>query len=253
MIRSIIVCEREGESRGRLTRLLESWDFNVVEAGSETDAIQVLGNTTPGLVLVDAEISDSAGAAFVKAVRDLPATREIPIVILQSGQSDGIPEALASYSIDTTLQAAVKVEELRDVVTRAFPEAMAAACERPLFLVIDPNGTQRRIMRSALQRERCRALVCQSGDDAKTMIGDETIAGIIADLGGEERNATKILSPLSELADKDTPIIAVSAVVDLECVRQLFACGVRDILIKPIESERLGIAISNVLEVAACE
>ena len=98
--------------RYTVSRFLEERGFTVESATNGTEALQYLGKNQPDLIVTDMLMPKVTGSALITALKERPATREIPIVILagKTTSSDGPQETRADYIIykDIDIEAQLK-------------------------------------------------------------------------------------------------------------------------------------------------
>lgn len=112
---SVLLVDDDPALRELVARGLRQAGASVVEAGSVTEALD-LADATPDLVLLDLDLPDGSGLDVTRALRDLPATRLTPIVMLTSSDDAG--------DIDAAYAAGVNGYAVKPV---GFPELTALA------------------------------------------------------------------------------------------------------------------------------
>ncbi len=68
--------------------LLRRQGYNVLKASSPQMALQLLGTTTPDLILLDYMMPDINGIELCERIRAIPALREVSIVMLSAVDND---------------------------------------------------------------------------------------------------------------------------------------------------------------------
>lgn len=86
--------------RHTICRFLEERGFAVESASNGMEALEVLKRVRPGLVITDMQMPAMGGSELISALKDKPATADIPIVIL-TGRSSGFDssEKRAEFTI----------------------------------------------------------------------------------------------------------------------------------------------------------
>jgi two-component system chemotaxis response regulator CheY len=67
---------------------LKNAGFNVLEAGDGLEGLAVLKNNVPDVIISDVNMPNMNGMEFVKAVRDIPAFKFTPILMLTTENTD---------------------------------------------------------------------------------------------------------------------------------------------------------------------
>jgi len=80
--RIILVVDDEEDILALLEKKLTEKDFRVFTASRGQDAIEKAKSLQPSLILMDIVLPDIAGPEAVKAIKEDPATRHIPVIFL---------------------------------------------------------------------------------------------------------------------------------------------------------------------------
>lgn len=89
MVRTILLVEDEIAIREMIRFALEQSDFICEEAESAQDALQVLANMRPDLILLDWMLPETSGIELARRLRREEAYRDIPIIMLTArGEED---------------------------------------------------------------------------------------------------------------------------------------------------------------------
>lgn len=84
----LLVVDDDAASRGALVRALEAAGFSVDAVGSGAAALAFLGRNTPRLVLLDLIMPAPDGYTVLRALRADDRTREVPVLVITSIDSD---------------------------------------------------------------------------------------------------------------------------------------------------------------------
>lgn len=112
----VLVVDDSLTMRKVLSRVLEREDYEVVTANDGVDAIQVLQEITPDIILTDIEMPRMDGFEFSRYVRDNPATAKIPLVVISSRTADKHRNVAKEIGVDAFLGKPVQDEELVEQV-----------------------------------------------------------------------------------------------------------------------------------------
>ena len=82
MTHKILVVEDDEDNRILLTRILEAQGYNVCEAGDGGEAIRIVSEEVPDLVLMDMGLPSVSGFEATRRIKEDPDFRKIPIVAL---------------------------------------------------------------------------------------------------------------------------------------------------------------------------
>jgi CheY-like chemotaxis protein len=103
MSRNVLVVDDSMLIRHTVCRYLESIGYEVEAATNGQEALDLLqdGDYHPDLIVTDMQMPKVTGSQLITALKDRPATRGIPIVVLagKRASSDGPEETRADYTI----------------------------------------------------------------------------------------------------------------------------------------------------------
>lgn len=114
MSRNVLVVDDSMLIRHTVCRYLEGIGYAVEAATNGQEALDLLqdGEYHPDLIVTDMQMPKVTGSELITALKDRPATREIPIVVLagKKASSDGPEETRANYTIykDIDIEAQLK-------------------------------------------------------------------------------------------------------------------------------------------------
>ena len=123
------------------------------------------------------------------------------------------------------------------------------------ILIADDDPVQRRILENAINKMGYRALTCEDGESALSLLQDtqgSKIDLLVLDLVMPELDGMGVLSALSE-RQIDMPVIVQTSQGGIETVVGAIRAGAVDFCVKPVSMERLKISIQNALKVGAME
>ena len=97
----ILVVDDEPRHRASIRETLEATGYVVVEADSGPAALALLAELEPALVLLDAVLPESDGIELCRVLRERPATRHLPLVVmLDDGDEAAVHRAFALGASD---------------------------------------------------------------------------------------------------------------------------------------------------------
>jgi two-component system, cell cycle response regulator DivK len=122
MKRLILLIEDNEQNRYLATFLLESRDCVVVEAEDGRLGIELALKQKFDLILLDIQLPIMDGYKVAKALRDKPATRNIPIVAVTSYAMMGDREKALAAGCDGYLEKPINPETFFSEIERFFPK-----------------------------------------------------------------------------------------------------------------------------------
>ncbi len=79
---TILIVEDDPAIRMMLNRFLLGKNFSVKEAADGEQALSILGNINPDLIVLDWMLPDLSGPQIIKKIRKNPVQQDIPIIML---------------------------------------------------------------------------------------------------------------------------------------------------------------------------
>lgn len=116
MSKRIVVADDDDDIRGLIVFTLERRGYDVIEARNGGEALALVREHAPALVVLDVMMPELTGPEVATAIRRSDANADVPIVMLSAkGQTYEIDEGLASGA-DRYLVKPFAPRELADVV-----------------------------------------------------------------------------------------------------------------------------------------
>ena len=80
----VLVADDEQDMRALLTKLLSKGGHDVIQAKDGKGALELAINHQPDVILLDVSMPAMGGLEVLKKLRELPATRAIPVIFLSA-------------------------------------------------------------------------------------------------------------------------------------------------------------------------
>jgi chemosensory pili system protein ChpA (sensor histidine kinase/response regulator) len=119
---SILVVDDELAFCTVVCEILEMFGYRAHKATSVRQALGLLENLVPDLILTDIMMPDIDGLALLKRVRECPALANIPTVVISAMGSDRDLIAAERAGASAFLVKPFSAEELRQTIARFIPE-----------------------------------------------------------------------------------------------------------------------------------
>ena len=124
MKRTILLIEDNEQNRYLVTFLLESRGCVIVEAADGRSGIELAVKQKFDLILLDIQLPVMDGYQVARALRDSPATRNIPIVAVTSYAMMGDREKALSAGCDGYIEKPINPETFISEIERFLPLAL---------------------------------------------------------------------------------------------------------------------------------
>lgn len=116
---TILVVEDEASLRETVREVLEDEGYSVAEASNGQEALDYLrGNPAPCLVLLDLMMPVMSGFDFLKAVKDDPELKTLPVLIVSAAAKEKVDEALHTSAAVGVLPKPVQLKLLLKAIER---------------------------------------------------------------------------------------------------------------------------------------
>jgi two-component system cell cycle response regulator DivK len=115
---TILYVEDNLDNRTLVRRILLSEDYNLIEAVNAVDALRVLENTKPDLILMDINMPDMDGYTLTSKIKTIPGFERIPILALTANVMRGDKEKTLEAGCDGYIQKPLDIDQLIREVER---------------------------------------------------------------------------------------------------------------------------------------
>jgi DNA-binding NtrC family response regulator len=115
--KTVLVVDDEAPIRGVLNRMLQEWGYRVKEAGSATEALEVMLAQPASIILIDLVMPGHDGFWLMERIRENWPTTPI-VVITGAGELDAMEKSRREGAIDYVLKPFER-ELLRQALSRA--------------------------------------------------------------------------------------------------------------------------------------
>ena len=115
---TILYVEDNVDNRTLVRRILLSEDYDLIEAVNAVDALRVLENTKPDLILMDINMPDMDGYTLTSKIKAIPGFERIPILALTANVMRGDKEKTLEAGCDGYIQKPLDIDQLIREVER---------------------------------------------------------------------------------------------------------------------------------------
>ena len=268
-----LVVDDNDTNRRFLARLLSRWGITVVEAHAADRALHVLHveRRRCDFALLDFHMPNVDGLQLARAIRDEPATRELPLVLLTSSLGREQRSEVDTYRFEAVFQKPVRQSALLRVLLGLYRPPMQTICpshpttsaaqpsearRSALILIAEDNATNQTLARRMIEKLGHRADVVGSGREALEAL--ERIEYDLVLMDGQMPNmdgyaATLELRLREQATARHVPVIALTAnAIEGERERCL-SVGMDDYLSKPVKHVDLAAKLDRWLPRASQE
>jgi two-component system cell cycle response regulator DivK len=115
---TILYVEDNLDNRVLVRRILLSEDYELLEAVDAEDALRVLQNTRPDLILMDINMPDMDGYTLTSRIKTMPGFERVPILAITANVMRGDKEKTLEAGCDGYIQKPLDIDQLVREVER---------------------------------------------------------------------------------------------------------------------------------------
>lgn len=115
-LKSVLYVEDNFENRVLVRRLLQYQGLNVMEAETAQQAIHLLSEKRPDLILLDINLPEMDGYSLTQIIKAMPVMEGVPIVALTANVMRGDRERTLSAGCDGYIEKPIDVDHFIDQI-----------------------------------------------------------------------------------------------------------------------------------------
>lgn len=115
---TILYVEDNVDNRTLVRRILMAEGYTLLEAVNATQALEILDNTQPDLILMDINMPDMDGYSLTEQIKGTPGLESIPIVALTANVMRGDRERSLEAGCDGYIQKPIDIDMLSEQIER---------------------------------------------------------------------------------------------------------------------------------------
>ena len=115
---TILYVEDNPDNRMLVRRILLSEDYELIEAQSAAQALDLLKDAHPDLILMDINMPDMDGYTLTSRIKSMPGFERVPIIALTANVMRGDKEKTLEAGCDGYIQKPLDIDQLLREVER---------------------------------------------------------------------------------------------------------------------------------------
>ena len=115
---TILYVEDNPDNRMLVRRILLSEDYGLLEAQNAAQALEVLKDAHPDLILMDINMPDMDGYTLTSRIKTMPGFERVPIIALTANVMRGDKEKTLEAGCDGYIQKPLDIDQLLREVER---------------------------------------------------------------------------------------------------------------------------------------
>ena len=115
--KKVLIIEDEPDMRGILVSMVESADYQVIEAKDGQQGLDLAVKKEPDIILLDIMLPKLNGFEVLDKLRYNPTTQDIPVIILSNlGQEKEVVKGKALGAVDYLIKADIHLTEILEKI-----------------------------------------------------------------------------------------------------------------------------------------
>lgn len=114
----VLIVEQDDESRCMLRTLLEMWNYRVLEAKNDEEAVCLVRENCPNLILIDITLQYMNTLASLRRLRRIAQCGETPIIFLSGHAQPALRDLALAFGANDLLVKPVDYDLLRKTLRR---------------------------------------------------------------------------------------------------------------------------------------
>jgi PAS domain S-box-containing protein len=257
--RRLLVVDDNETNRSILAVHTKRWGMDVVACASGEEALHLLqGGEKFDVAVIDMVMPGMDGLELSEALREIPQSRKMPVILLSSGGMDEIDPARRQVgyfsSIPKPWKSSVLQRELLRMLGPEIPEIapplvvepqrvleQGAAADLPAkILVVDDNPTNRQVVVTVLQALGYQPDIAENGQKGIEMAEVGGYDLILLDVQMPDIDGWTVARHLRQyVRNKRLAIVAITAGVTPDDRQRCFEAGMDDFVMKPFKISTL--------------
>jgi DNA-binding response OmpR family regulator len=230
------------------TPILEEAGYQVVHAYDGDQALAMLDETRPDLVITDVEMPGRDGYQVCAEIKGAPETSHLPVMICSSlGEATDLERGF-DVGADDYLVKPVVAEDLLSRVRGLLAEVSLSGRER--LLVVDDSPAIRHLVGDSLTRQGFEVTTAQDGKDGleRALAAERAFDMVITDYDMPRMTGFELVHALKrEARTRDLPILMLTARDSRRDRAQMRAAGLTAYLVKPFSADKCVAMVERML------
>ncbi len=236
--------------QGIFSHVLTGLDFEVDIASNSFEALEYIKSNTFNLIFLAMHLPDSDGSILCAKLRALPQTMNIPIVMLNSDETNTQSQkALVSGATEVFQKSELK--ELSTYLDHFITHANNEQIVYGRILYIEDQVSVAQETQSLLEKEGYSVKHFTNADDAFHELQASHYDLILTDIMLEgKKTGYTFIRDIKNLPGRysDIPVLAISGINDIQRKIELLNSGASDYIQKPVLDEELLARVRNLVK-----
>jgi CheY-like chemotaxis protein/nitrogen-specific signal transduction histidine kinase len=265
----VLLVDGKTKDREFLKEILRGFGMEPVCAGNANDGIwELVGARDAGvafpLVIVDSELPDKDGFAFVREVREFNDLPKTMILMLATKSESGTEEACKGLGLSAVLSKPIKEWELLQAIQATLAQreqeggddslitsqSLQQTTSRFNVLLAEDNLVNQKLTARMLERKGHTVTIVPTGIQALEALEHQRFDVVLMDLEMPEMNgieATRAIRDRERISGGHIPIIAITAHAMKGHMERCLQSGMDGYISKPMRAEELYVKMEKIV------
>jgi two-component system cell cycle response regulator DivK len=118
--RKILYIEDNFDNRLLVRRLLQASGYDFLEAENAFQALDILAENNPNMILMDINMPDMDGYALTQKIKGMPQYKDVPVIAITANVMRGDKERTLQAGCDGYIEKPIDVDQFLDQIDRFF-------------------------------------------------------------------------------------------------------------------------------------
>jgi CheY-like chemotaxis protein len=116
--KNVMVVEDNEKNRKLMRVVLKAKGYNVIEAATGEEALNILRNQKPDIILMDIQLPGIDGITLIKQIKETTALKDTPIIAVTAYAMKGDEEKIMEAGCDAYVSKPINTQELPLIVEK---------------------------------------------------------------------------------------------------------------------------------------
>ncbi|RKH62166.1 ATP-binding protein [Corallococcus llansteffanensis] len=198
---NVLLVTADQDLSALLRGLLSHEGYRVVRAATLAEAVQAVDHALPDALVVDTQMPEGHVLDWLRRLRELPRTRELPVLALSGRSTEGAAGVGTPLLVDWLPR---PVDETRLLKTLRYAMRQPGQAR---VLVVDDDATTRRVLCAQFERLGALCIEAADGESAVALARDTPPDLIVLDVGLPRLDGFEVVDILRQGKGRATPLI----------------------------------------------
>ena len=242
----ILIVDDSAVVRKSLIKLLEEAGAEVTAAEDGEQGLEIALSQSFDLIITDVEMPKLGGYALCLKLKNNPATRSIPVIILSTQDSDEAIERGFQSGATAYISKSEAMSQLKKTIEKVLNKSTFK--QERTVLVVDDSKTIRFLVEKGLSEAGFHVLTATNGKEGLDLVKIRTPDLILSDINMPEMNGIDFCKQIKTNPEwGKVPFVVMSSHSERSLVRGMIEQGATTYIVKPFNLDQLVVTIENLL------